>query len=536
MRTRGSRGLWQSIRWLGSAALLLSSGCGGLDSTAVFGAVTSVDPLRPDASGSGAGGSTTQPGEASPSRDEAADAGADPNAAMGPARAECGSASAAQYSFGSGVSGASPVAYGEAVLDHVLIAELGSFIDSLASRRNPGAGYANGELVAQLRARLGSPPSALAERITLTLAGAPPLLEVRHADVSPAANVLSRLAGNDPGVEHRAWAAAGAFRGFADTDLGRNPRSAFSPRSLLDACFEQLEENAQNRALGLVETDPSRAALPLHVTRDGRDLKKFVQSFLVGAVAFARAVDGELDDDVAGRGLAASEERGAGQASSALEHAWDVGFGHFGAARDFDRYAGVGDAARRSGWFDTDADCRVSLVAEVNFGAASLALRSAAIGFAAEAFDAAVEGRRLLAEAPGALAGAERARLLAARDRMIASWERSLAATVLQRLNQVEAALDGALTSPATYSFTAQAEAWSELKGLSLAFQFNRRSALPLASFEAFHAAVGDAPAVPDTLPPRNRAALAAYANRLGSARKLLVDAYGFAPEQAAAW
>lgn len=47
-----------------------------------------------------------------------------------------------------------------------------------------------------------------------------------------------------------------------------------------------------------------------------RDLKTFVQSFLLGAVAFARAVDVELDDDVAGRGLAASAERLDGGGSS----------------------------------------------------------------------------------------------------------------------------------------------------------------------------------------------------------------------------
>jgi hypothetical protein len=510
---------------------LTCTACAGRDITEVFGAITGIDPLRPDAGVSL--GPVAEPPSAVPPNGVPPATDAD----AGALRGECGFVSRAAYEFAT-AAGESRVAYGEAVLDHALIAELGGFIEGLTARTQSGERFAEGELVARLAARLGDPAGTLAdEPIALRLGAAPRLVEERHAELSPDVDVLSRLAGSDPSVEHRAWAEPGTFRGFGDTSLGLEPRPSFSPRSLLDACFEQLEENARNRALGFLQTDPARAVLPLHVMRDGRDLKLFLQSFLLGAVAFARGVDAELDDDVKGSGLSASEERLADARASALERAWDLGFGYFGAARDFDRYARADAApARQNGWLDTNADCRVSLGAEVSWGAAALSLPTSALTYAVDAFDGFVSGRRLLAEAAGSLSSADRERLTAARDRAVGGWERSLAATLLHDLNRLDLELARALASSIDYSFAAQARAWSELKGLSLAFQFNRRSPLSPADFDAFQAAVGDAPSVPDTLPPRNGAALEAYRSRLTSARKLLVEAYGFDSADAATW
>jgi hypothetical protein len=521
----------RSLRWVAPLLALSCAGCAGRDVTEVLGAITGIDALRPDAGASPSDGSPSggEPG-LSPSDGAAAPADADVDAGAGAVRGQCGVVSTAQYAFAS----ESRVAYGQAALDHVLIAELGAFIEGLTARAQAGERFDDGQLVALLAARLGAPPGMLAdEAISLRLAGAPGRLEEHHGELSTDVDVLARLAGSDPEVEHRAWAEPAAFRGFADPNLGREPRSGFSPRSLLDACFEQLEENAQNRALGFLQTDPTRAVLPLHVMRDGRDLKVLVQSFLLGAVAFARGVDVELDEDVVERGLAASDAPGA----SALEQAWDRAFGRFGAAGDFDRYASAeGIAARRDGWLDTDGDCRVSLLGEVSLGAAALALPTASFAFAQDTFAQFVAGRRLLTGAQEPLSSADRARLIDLGMRAIRGWERSLAAVALHDLNQLEVQLGRALASAASYSFAEHARAWSELKGLGLAFQFNRRSPLAPASFEAFHAALGDAPTVPDTLPPRNGAALEAYRSRLGAARKLMVDAYGFDAADASAW
>jgi hypothetical protein len=98
---------------------------------------------------------------------------------------------------------------------------------------------------------------------------------------------------------------------------------------------------------------------------------------------------------------------------------------------------------------------------------------------------------------------------------------RTAAVEALVGRGQLESEIERALAASSGYPFTEHARAWSELEGLSLAFQFNRRSPLSAPNFDALHAAIGDAPAVPDTLPLRNSAALEAYRGRLGSARKL---------------
>ncbi|HTV24683.1 MAG TPA: hypothetical protein VMG12_38590, partial [Polyangiaceae bacterium] len=331
--------------------------------------------------------------------------------------------------------------------------------------------------------------------IALRLAGEPALAEATHGELARSMDVWSRL-----------------------DDV---------QRSLLEASFEQLETNAQNRALGLLQTDPTRSALPLHVLRDGRDLKVFVESVLLGAGSFARGV-GELTG--AALGVSTPAESVAGQSYSALEHAWDVGFGYFGAARDFDGDAAGSEAARlrRDGWFDTDGDGRVRLLAEVNLGVAALALPTPALAFAREAFEALLAGRQRISDAAGPLDADGAARLLAIRDAAVAAWERTLAAIALHDLNLLVEQVERARRSSADYSFAAQARAWSELKGLALALRLNPRSPLSAVRFEALHASIGAAPSVPDTLPPRNTDELEAYCDRLGRARDVLVGAYGF--------
>jgi hypothetical protein len=233
-------------------------------------------------------------------------------------------------------------------------------------------------------------------------------------------------------------------------------------------------------------------------------------------------------------------------AYGALEHAWDEAFGYFGAARDYDRYtaeeaAALGGPGRANGWHDTNADCRVSLASEVNFGAAaSAAARDLgsviATNLRGEIFDAFVAGRSLLARAEGPLSSAERAELAAHRDQIVAAWEQTLAATVVHGVNALGKDIDLALVSSADYAFLTHARHWSELKGLALAFQFNPSSPLSAEAFAVLHELIGDVPAVPDTLPPRNVRELESYAVNLRRARDLIEQAYGFAPENVTAW
>jgi len=452
----------------------------------------------------------------------------------------CGMGRRAAYEFPSRfVPGASSVEYSAAVLRHVLGAELGGFVESVTARFEAGERLAEGELLLAAGVWLESSGEELADvEISLSLPGAPALVERRHGELSSEGALLSVMAGRDPVADHRRWSEPQAFIGFEDFALGRGGRTSFSPEELVRACLEQVEVNARNRAIGFLQADPARNALPLHLTSNGRDLGRLIRSFLLGAVAFSRGVDAELDDDVPGFGLLASNERAGDSGYTFLEHAWDMGFGYFGAARDYDGGVRI-EGASEGAWFDTNADCFVGLQSEVNYGAAlgaAVAAQRGAEDFGRRAFDAFVEGRRLIVVAPSALTADQLDELIALRDRASDAWEHALAAASVHALNQLSLQVSEAVASTIEYSFAAQAGYWSELKGTSLAFQFNRRSPFSAVDLAEFHRLIGDAPRVPDTLPPTNGASLNAYLEDLRRARDILQATYGFDGATISAW
>ncbi len=479
---------------------------------------------------------------------EPVDAGASQPIDSGLVRGECGLIRAPAYAFPSRfVAGESSVDYSAPVARHVLMAELSHFIGGLTASIDAGARYAPGELVAALELFVRNPEHDLdAAPLSVQLVGAPALTETSHADVSAEVDLITKLAGNDPSTQHAPWSDPGVFKGWSDTSVGRGQTTPFTPEGLLRALCERIEINAINRSNGLLQRDPALNRLPVHVTRNGRDLRQLILSLLGAAVAFSQAADAHLDADVEGQGLLASPEREGSQRYSALEHAWDAAFGYFGAARDYDRYGHAEVALENAegsagGWRDSNADCRISLKSEVNFGASLYAAArdrdaAAATDFRGAAFNAFVEGRRLIGAAPGVLSAPEMAALSAFRDQALGAWEASLAATVVHGLNRLGTQLDAALASAADYSFGEQARHWSELKGLALGFQFNPRSGISPADFARLHQLLGDAPVVPDTLPPTNVAELSAYRAGLENARSILQASYAFDPANMAAW
>ncbi len=462
----------------------------------------------------------------------------------GAVRGPCGVGRRPTYEFSSRfVPGASSVEYSGASLGHVLILELSEYLESITARVEAGERFADGELSGAAGLWLESSGAMLSEvELSLSLPGEPALLQQRHGDLADGSSLLALLAGRDPVADHRPWAAPGTFTGFEDLQLGRGGRTGFSPEELVRACLEQIEINAQRRAVGLFQTDPARSVLPLHLTSDGRDLAQLVESFSLGAVAFSRALDADLDDDIPGVGLLASTERAGDAPYSALEHAWDMGFGYFGAARDYDHGLATAEATNGQGaaaWFDTDADCFINLASEVSFGAALHAAASsgrAAGDYGRLAFEALVDGRRWAATARGVLDADQIDELVQLRERVAGAWERALAAASVQALNRLSAQLDEALASTVDYSFAEQARLWSELKGTSLAFQFNRRSPFAAGDFATFHRLIGDAPRVPDTLPPTNSMELGAYRADLRQARDILQTTYGFEAASVERW
>jgi hypothetical protein len=347
------------------------------------------------------------------------------------------------------------------------------------------------------------------------------LKEVTYSDISTS-NLYKKLAGNDAATDYECWALSEmcsetAFAGWGDVA---------SPEELVITWFTMLGDNAVARATGELPTD-------VHLTAQGHDLGQLIQKFLSVAIAFSQGTDDYLDDDVEGKGLKSSNDLVEGQAYTDLAHAWDEGFGYYGAARDNGSYtdaevAGRGDEDARQGYYDTDEDGLISLKAEYNFGASQNAAKrdlasspDAKTDFSAQIFEAFLAGRTLIHHNPGPLSDALMTELMGYRDAIVGSWEKTYAATVVHYINAV--IKDMATLGADDYSFADHAKHWSEMKGFALAFQFNPRSPMSDADFFAIHEFIGIAPVL------SGDAEVAAYKAALLDARGILQGAYGFA-------
>ena len=361
----------------------------------------------------------------------------------------------------------------------------------------------------------------------LTMSTTPATKQKTFDDVSSGKDLVGKLAGNDTKTDHKDWSKE--FAGWSDTAIAAHGGAVTNPEGLVIAMFETLEEQALARAQGNQATGPDGEALPVYVTADGLDLKQLIQKFLLMAITFHQGTDDYLDGDVDGKGLLASNAPG-DDAYTPLEHAWDEGFGYFGAARDYLAYTDDEIAAKggRDGWqgyYDTDGDGSIDLKSEFNFGASVNAAkrdRAGGTDFTADAMNAFLTGRAIIAAAGDSLTSDQMAALEVQRDAAVAAWEKALAATVVHYINECIVHID-AFGTP-DHSFVDYAKHWSELKGFALGFQFNPRSPLGSTAFGEFHAKVGDKPVSPKA----DAADIAAYRKALLEARTLLGDAYEF--------
>lgn len=446
-------------------------------------------------------------------------------------------------------SGENSVSNTGQIARHILISEMSSFIGGLTASIDDGQAYAAGELVSALELYIRNEGNVIdGEPLSFALSGAPDLAEALHSDISSEKNLIGKLAGNDAATEHLIWTDVGQFVGWADLQLGAGVTDGFTPETLLFALCQEAELNAVGRSNGMSRVAPDgTTVLPVHVTENGRDLQQLIQKFLLGAVAFSQGADDYLSNDIAGKGLLSSAAQDGEEGHSSLEHAWDEGFGYFGAARDYDTYTDdeiAGKDGREGyalGWYDTDEDGKISLKSEVNFGASVNAAKrdrgaTVEIDLTADAFEGFVKGRQLITSAAGDLSEAQMMRLVGYRDQAVLAWEKALAATVVHYVNEVVVDIGAAVANSDNYSFADQAKHWSEMKGFALAFQFNSNSPLSAADFATLHTLLRDAPEIPDAAPATNTADLESYSADLLTARGLLESAYDFDAQNVADW
>lgn len=421
------------------------------------------------------------------------------------------------------VPGTSSVNHGGQTARHVLIEDLGSYIESLTEQIDSGtfAPSAEGEVTENLEYFFSAPAADRSEdRFRLTTDPLP--LQSTYGELSGSAILVEKVAGNDTATDHRDWSTE--FEGWSDASIAAHGGGIDSPTSLLRAFFETVEANALDRANGVSRTSPAGEELPVHVTASGLDLGELVPKLLLGALAFSQATDDYLDDDVEGKGLLADNVADEGGYTE-LEHAWDEGFGYFGASAGF---SGDPEAYVRAD--DADADGRIDLFTEYSFAPANYVIardRDSAEGarttYAADVWLALRTGRAIITQAEGPLDASDLAALREQRDIVVAGFEAGLAATLVHYLNEVLAltAGTGALDHE---TFLELAHVWSEMKGFALAFQFNPRSALSREDFVELNTLLRDAPVLGEL----GSAEVEEYRADLREARALLGSAFSF--------
>lgn len=334
------------------------------------------------------------------------------------------------------------------------------------------------------------------------------------------------FAGSAPAVEHRDWNTA--FEGAA---------GYASARVFLEDLVARASEQAASGS-GALDA-------PHYVSPGGIDYAQLIASFLQGAVAYSRGVDGHLGDDVSGSGLRAPFERSGEAPFAVLEHEWDLAFGYFGAAR---AYGDRSYAANRERAIDDNGDGVLDVVSELNFGAArSAATRDdrvallAPTNFSGRAFSGFLLGRSILTAGASSVSELEQTRLSAlflARDTLVENWERTIAASVIHEINNLLAAMDAIGSDD--FTIAALARAFSAMKGLALGLQFNPDSPVlaPLGTgsstsrFQRLHALIGDAPPCDASQCVDERD----YRDDLIEARGLLESVYAFNADAVLAW
>lgn len=420
------------------------------------------------------------------------------------------------YEFTSRFSDESSVAYSGQAMRQVLMADLVKHVGQLDARVADGWVPEAGEVESELNFYFEFDGVTSAE-VPISTQTDPTALQFTYGEISTSANLIGKLAGNDPVGQHRDWS-----QGFDGFDID----GAVSPEDLIRFWFAELDARAVARGSGIEEYGPDGSLLPVHQTPEGHDLQRLLANFLHGAISFSQTADDYLDDDEPGKGLLSDHsEADDGAPYTALEHAWDEGFGYFGGSRDFG-LRGKAAVASSPVSDSMPTDAQTDLTREINWPMAVHASQrdvEATVDqqFARTAWDAFIGGRHVLAESGGPLTDSEMVALRQFRDDAVGAYEAVFAATAVHYINGV--LVDMGRIGTDDYSFELHSANWSEMKGMALALQFNPRSPLSDADSLSLHEWMGMGPVGPES----DSATQEAYKQDLLAARDLLGSAFG---------
>ncbi|MBP9708595.1 MAG: DUF4856 domain-containing protein [Oligoflexales bacterium] len=352
---------------------------------------------------------------------------------------------------------------------------------------------------------------------------------------SPGSQLLDKLAGNDNPLRLnglKGWASGTVFGvNLIQIDLDGKKDSFFEPEDFIAAWIDVLaQEMSTGQGFEVPNGSLSKQVVTeAYVTKTGIDVAELLQKFMFSSIAFSQALEDYLNPN---KGLLVDNTQAQKPEVNytALEHHWDEGFGYFGAAQDYLKYTSKQINAQES--IDTNKDGKISLLSEKNFTHARNAGRfdvSAVVptNFANDIMSHFLMGRHLMTQRPS-----EYQKYVNACAAIIANrWEATIAATSIHYIKNLSSALNTYNTP--NYSFKNIAKFWSELKGFSLAFQFNPNSSINNSDFELFHRLIGDSPKIPGI---HSDAELEKYKIDLLEAKNMLQRSFNFDPQNVAVW
>lgn len=221
-------------------------------------------------------------------------------------------------------------------------------------------------------------------------------------------------------------------------------------------------------------------------TANGYDYPQLISKFIMGAVFYNQVVDGYLDEYLEADKKPNDKPYGKGAAYTGKEHAWDEGFGYFGAPAHAltlspaEVYAIAKRKDEAMTWADYNKDGMVDLKTEMVFGPAYYAAGSDKGGktnYLHTITKAFLDGRKLLADAKGEkLSDAQRAELKGYAKIVADNWERVLAEATFKYAGSVYKDMAKLKVIMESNGETDKAlktyvKHWGELKGFALALQ-----------------------------------------------------------------
>lgn len=273
--------------------------------------------------------------------------------------------------------------------------------------------------------------------------------------------------------------------------------------------------------------DGSKLGTPaVYHDANGVDLNQMINKVLLGAVPYYQATGVYLaglsgDDN--------STPRNPGAPDTEMEHHWDEAYGYFGAAHNYSSFSDADLAGSTDAHVDdANGDNRIDFESEYNYAFARNAgkrdLGATGVDLSGDTFAAFRAGRTAIVnQAPlGEILG----HALAAAQGM----EKIIAATVVHYINDTIADMNAIGT--AGEDLVALRKHWGEMKGYTIALQFNPSKVVSDAQLAQLHGYMGDAPVETGPGTTTHDGAVA----DLLQARELFRTVYGFSTTNVENW